>query len=186
MDGWALVAGAAISGLVGVGVAWYQHRLDRKATAQDQQRDALLELARVLLPLLVELERPLQSHGYWVRDVRELRRLGTWIVDPEENAQQAPDWDRIKVLVQEVERRWWGDLQARMKDPQMRSLREEFYDAGLYVAMPDAAQPTISLARLAKCVEATLDCIGEVTGSGLRVAGDRPPRYAAPEGSIPD
>lgn len=162
-------------------VAWYQHHLDQRAVEQGRQREALVELAALLFPLVVELERPLQARGYWVGDVRELRRLGTWIVDPAQNAQQAPNWERIKAVTQEVEQRWWGGLQVRITDPELRRLREEFYGAGMAAAMPDIADPRGALARLAETVEAILNRIGALIGEDFVVAEDRPPRHAAPE-----
>jgi hypothetical protein len=184
LNGWLqagfAILGGVIAGVVGVVLFLYEHRRQRQDEKDDRQQDALAELAALLLPLLVELERPLEGRGYWVDQVRELRRLGTWIPDSAENAQKGPDWDHIAEVAQQVERRWWGYLQVRISDPQMKDLREEFYDRSLHAAM-STAQPRVAATRLCECVEETLDRIGELIGTDLSIAKDRPPRPAAPE-----
>jgi hypothetical protein len=136
--------------------------------------------AVALFPLLVELERIGTVGGYWVGQTRELRRVGTWILDPADNAQRAPDWNRIISLAQEAERLWWGHLRVNIRDRRMRPLREEFYEASLHIAMIDAAQPRIAASRLRDCIDAILTRIGERTKSALRVAEERAGRPAVP------
>lgn len=180
MDVWRTILGGFIAGLVGLGVWAVQHAWDRKDRRDDEERVALRTLASMLMPLLVEIERPLESRGYWVDNVREMRRLGTWVRDPAENAQAGPDWERIADLAQEVERRWWGDLQILISDSRMRELREEFYERSIGVAVPHA-QPRVAATRLSECVESALARIGEILGNDSHVPRDRPPRPAAPE-----
>lgn len=103
--------------------------------------------------------------------------------DPAENAQQGPDWDRIAEVAQEIERRWWGDLQLRIADREIRRLREDFYEWALYVAMKDAAGPRVAATRLSECIEAVLTRVADVVGTDLELVRDRPPRPAAPERS---
>jgi hypothetical protein len=180
MDAWLAVLGGLIAGLVGLALFVVQHRAERLDAKADRERAALIELAGLLMPLLVEIERPLEARGYWVDNVREMRRLGTWVHDPAENAQKGPDWERIADLTQEIERRWWGELQIQISDLQMRELREEFYERSIGVAVTHA-QPRVALTRLSECVEAALARIGELVGSDSHVPRDRPPRPAAPE-----
>jgi hypothetical protein len=185
MNGWVAVGltvlGGAIAGAVGLVVARYQHTVERRHAKDDAEHAAMVELVNTLLPLLAELERVLESHGYWVGRIHEMRRLGTWVFDPEENAHQAPDWDRIAEVAQQIERRWWGELQLRIADPEIRRLREEFYEWGIHVAMKDTANPRVAATRLSMCIEAVLMRVGHVVGKDLELVHDRPPRPAAPE-----
>jgi hypothetical protein len=94
VDAWLTILGGLLAGLVGLGLFLVQHRRERLDAEADREREALVELAELLLPLLIEVERPLEARGYWVGRVREMRRLGTWIRDSAENAQKGPDWER--------------------------------------------------------------------------------------------
>ena len=172
---WAIVLGASISGVIGLGVTTYQWWLGRR----DAQRVLLVQFAALLIPLFLELQRALQRGGYWVGPIREFRRLGTWIEDPEENAHEAPNIDQITDLTQRVERAWWGDLQFQLRDRTLRVLREEFYEAGFDFARIPAPQ---HIEQLAEVVERALDRIVERTRKrGERLAADRPSRPEAPE-----
>ena len=80
----------------------------------------------------------------------------------------------------EVERKWWNDFQWRIKDPELRSLRQEYYEAAIFLGlrstefMPAATQ-------LSVCVEKILDRVATLTGADLRIAQDKPPRPEAPD-----
>jgi hypothetical protein len=180
VDVWLTILGGVIAGLVGLGLWWVQHRVERADARRDLERGALVELAGLLLPLLIEIERPLESRGYWVDNLREMRRLGTWIRDPAENAQKGPDWERIADAAQQVERQWWGDLQLRITDPQMRKLREDFYEQSVAVALR-TPETRLAVTQLSVVVEAALERITALVGTDLAIVQDRPPRPAAPE-----
>lgn len=90
---------------------------------------------------------------------RQLPKLGTWIIDPEENARKAPDWEAIGQHAQVVERLWRDRLSMRVRDPAFDAKWSETSSLLFHIARPNGADPRTAAERAESLVQDLLEAI---------------------------
>jgi hypothetical protein len=146
------VLGGFLATVGGIVIAGRQHRYERRMTERREKRDALLELADALHPLLLEIDRWAgPKAGDWVGASRSLPELGTWVLDDETNAQKVLDWPAIAESAHVVERLWWGRLQTRIHDQTLRNAYGKMSKAAFQLSRRDVADKRATAQHLLKC-----------------------------------
>jgi len=159
MSIWAQVFGGFLATAGGVGVALFQNHLRRNEERRDHELQALAELARDLAAPLVQLERCLGSDGIWVGTVRQLPRIGSWILDPA--GPEAPlNWDGVAELLVGVEQRWQESWRVRVNDPTIRERYRSMQTAAIQVARRDVVEVRSAALQLRTAIDDLLAAIG--------------------------
>lgn len=136
------VLGGLIAGLVGLALFTYQRKIEIKDARIAYQKECLVQFREALIPLLIELDRwRSQPDQVWVGSSRWLPSLNTWILDSEENATKAPDWESIGRHAQQVERLWRDGLAARADDREIDAIWVQATKLLFHLTRPDGADP---------------------------------------------
>jgi hypothetical protein len=163
---WLTILGGAIAGAVGLLLFFVQRSFDRR----DAQADALRQFADALMPLLIEFDRwrydpDPDRTTFWVGASRQLPKLGTWIVDPEENARKPPDWERIGELAQAVERLWVDQLSVRVSDSSFDAKWRGASGHLFHLTLKSGANPRAAAEEAEEDIIELLDAIKKRTGA---------------------
>lgn len=170
------VFGGFLATVGGIVIAWRQHAFERHMTERREKRDALLELVDALHPLLLEIDRWAGPRGGdWVGASRSLPELGTWVLDDESNAQKPLDWPAIAESAHVLERLWWGRLQTRIRDQQVRTAYQEMSETAFHLSRNDTADKRVAAQHLLACATGLRDSIEEALAAADegRVVGRR-------------
>jgi hypothetical protein len=152
----------ALAATCGLLSARWQHAHLRSTWKTLLQRDALLEFADALRPLLIELR-------HWGREERShppAQQSSTTIGDADSCRPRALDGNAVVSLTWVVERLWMGKLEARIESALVHDAYDEMHLAAADFSRMDAMDRRVNAGYLLGRAEDLLAAIDEAQGQG--------------------